>query len=770
MVRFISRVAIIPLLLTVGCYSGGPKDSIGDDEDPGAAEDGGDDSGSSVPDSPRQFDDNGVCVDTSRYFKEEVWTPLMSQKCIGCHNPEGQARDTDLVLQLADYPGYLEVNEKTVENIARLEIDGVPLVLAKPSGMVDHEGGKIFEPDGEEYVAMSEMVDRFAAPKHCIDDAAIAKFFKGLVELDDGETLRKAAQILVNRAPTSEELQKVASGGEAGLEAVLDDMMEEEAFYDRLMVMFNDQFLTDSYLAADRAVDTVDMNRFPNARWFEGQGDQALNNTNDMIAREPLEMIRWVVSHHLPFSQVITGDYVVVNPFSARSYDIPLELFTDVNDPNERAIWSFDDIPQAGMLSTSVFLNRYPSTPTNRNRHRSRVLYDFFLGLDVMRLASRPIDISDSVIHNPTQNNPQCNVCHANIDPIAGAFQNWDDNGHYNPPAEGWYPEMPAPGFGDTSVPYEDNGRSLQWAAEQVISNPKFSQGMVHLAYEALTGQPPLLEPNEPSDPDYLARIRAFEAQDWVFKKIADKFIAKNYEIRVIFKEIIKSPYYRVVNSTEDMDAERELELANMGTARLVPPELLHERIRSTTGYPWQKNGTNVLLSGDYYRFYYGGIDSETVTTRLTEMNGVMASIVRRMANEVSCTVTGLDFAKSTEDRLLFPHVEMTTTPTELGGEEAIKDNIKYLHGRMLGQVPNDEELERTYQLWLGVFEDGQVGLADMVDPYPVNLPGQCQATQDPLGGAIPQENQVIADPQYTVRAWMAVMNYLLSDFEYLFD
>ncbi|MEM6994829.1 MAG: hypothetical protein AAF721_30220 [Myxococcota bacterium] len=770
MVRFISRAVLCPLLFTVGCYDGGPQNSLGDGAEDGA-EDGDDDAGDdgAPTPTPPHLDDTGVCIDTTRFFKEQAWTAVMSQKCVGCHNSQGLAAGTDLVLQMPDYPGYLEVNEQTVSNIARLEIQGTPLVLLKPTGEVPHEGGVIFDVDSEEYKVMAEMVDRFAAPKHCKDDAAILKFFKGLVELDEAETLRKAAQILANRAPTPDELGKVASGGIAGLDAVLDDMMEEEAFYQRLMVIFNDHLLTDSYLAGDNAVDTVDMERFPNARWFDGQGDAMRDNTNDMIAREPLEQILWVVRHHLPFSEVITGDYLVVNPFSAQSYGIPAELFDDPTDPTERQIWSFDDIPQAGMLSSSVFLNRYPSTPTNRNRHRSRVVYDFFLGVDVMRLASRPQDIAAETDHNPTVNNPTCNVCHANIDPIAGAFKNWDDNGHYNPPS-GWYPEMPAPGFSETDIPSDDGFRSLQWAAEQIVQDPKFSLGIVHLAYESLTGQPPLLEPNQPTDEDYLARVRAFEAQDWVFKKVADKFKASNYELRVVFKELIKSPYFRVINADEDLSEERAHELADMGTARLIPPELLHERLVATTGYAWTKGGENALLSGNYYRFYYGGIDSETVTTRLTEMNGVMASIVRRMANEVSCTVTALDFAKPEESRLLFTKAAITDTPDVLGGEERIRENLTALRGRLIGQVPDEDELDRMYNLWLGVWEDGRAGLADPVAPYPVDLPGQCQATTDPNNGPIPQEMQIVSDPDYTVRAWMAVMNYLLSDFDYLFD
>ena len=50
------------------------------------------------------------------------------------------------------------------------------------------------------------------------------------------------------------------------------------------------------------------------------------------------------------------------------------------------------DYPQAGILNTKVFLQRYPTTATNRNRARSRWTYYHFLGLDVEKSASRTTD------------------------------------------------------------------------------------------------------------------------------------------------------------------------------------------------------------------------------------------------------------------------------------------------------------------------------------------------------------------------------------------
>ncbi|MEX1363508.1 MAG: hypothetical protein AB1Z98_10300 [Nannocystaceae bacterium] len=753
-------------LVLAGCYRGGPQ--LAEDEDE-SGEDGGDDGASLV--GPE------TCVDTTNFFKEKIWAPVLSSKCIGCHNPNGAAANTDLVLQMSDYPGYLEVNQQTLENVARLQIDGMPLLLAKPSNAVEHGGGLQLDEGSEEYVLLGEMIEHFAAPVHCEDNGEIDRFFDGIQPLDEEGTLRKATFLLASRMPTAEELDAVRGAGIDALDPILDAVLVEEAFYVRAKEIFNDLMHTDAYRIGDDAVETVDEDMFPNAFWYEDIDDTDQRNlmrrrTNDAIAREPLEIIEHVLREGMPFTEALTADYTIVTPFSARSYGIDLGLFADANDENEKITYDFEEIPQAGLLTTSVFLNRYPTTPTNRNRARSRFFFDFFLATDVMRLAARPLDATQIQSHNPTLNVAACNVCHVNIDPVAGAFMNWDEQGHYRPTG-GWFGDMVAPGFGAIEVPYDEYPQALRWLTSELVKDPKFALSMVHVMYTGLTGQDPLDEPMELQDVDYLARIRAFEAQDYVFKKIADDFASSGYELRVIIKELVKSPYFRAVNTDTVLDEQRYMELADMGTARILPPEALHRRLIATVGVPWIKNGTDVLLSGDYYKFFYGGIDSVSVTDRLTEMNGVMANVADRMSNEMACTVTAYDFTKPAADRLLFPEVEPSDLPGAPGAETAIRDNLVHLHQHLLGESlsPDDPEIDRSYAVFTAVWEDGQEGLMLPEEPYAVALPGPCRATTDPVSGdAIPAEQQLVDDPDYTVRAWMAVVSYMLGDYRFLYE
>jgi hypothetical protein len=66
--------------------------------------------------------------------------------------------------------------------------------------------------------------------------------------LDDRRLLRRATLSLAGRLPTQAELAAVAEKGRDAIPAILDGVMQEDAFYDRLREAFNDIFLTVGYI------------------------------------------------------------------------------------------------------------------------------------------------------------------------------------------------------------------------------------------------------------------------------------------------------------------------------------------------------------------------------------------------------------------------------------------------------------------------------------------------------------------------------------------
>lgn len=733
------------------------------------------------------------CVSTEQFFKEEIWAPVMSQKCITCHNPSGAAKASQFVLQSSDWTGYLEANLATVERLAKLEYEGEPWLIVKPTGGVEHGGGVQFDRDSDEYDAFVELVDRIRNPVVCEGDTINQdSYFADVELLDEVQTLRKASLTLVGRLPTPEEEMTVLNFGVEGLNQVLAGMMDEEAFFDRAVEIYNDYLLTDRYINDVDAIALLDGETYPGTYWFEAIDDEAERNlarrrSNEAISREALELIAHVIREGRPFSEILTADYVVVNPWSAKVYGVN-PSFADASDPNEFVEVQLPGIPHAGVLTTHMFMNRFPTTPTNRNRHRSRMVFKLFLATDVLKLAERPIDPTSIQDFNPTREAAACTVCHANIDPVAGTMQNFDEMGRFVPPEGGWYPEMFAPGFGDIALPTDQKTKSEQWLAKQIVADPRFAASMVNIVFEALTGHAPLTEPNDPAAPDYLAKLVAFDVQNAELSRIADAFVAADFDIELVFREIIQTPYFRAIGFAPSWDeetaaspeaAQRLAELEPVGTAQWLTPEQLERKIRAVTGYPWQRSvgSTNYLLSFNEYRIFYGGIDSDTIVERMRVPNGIMSNVSARMANEVACWNTARDFTKAAAVRNLFPYVEPGFEPEDANGfeipavTEAIRANIQYLHQHLLGEELDidDPEIDRTYALFLEVWRDGRRGIG--LGEYEVGLPGECQANVEFWSDQPLSDNERITnDPNYTIRAWMAVMTYLLGDYRFLHE
>ena len=213
-------------------------------------------------------------------------------------------------------------------------------------------------------------------------------------------------------------------------------------------------FINEAYRRKKSAYDSGDQRRITGF-W------EWLASVMHGVRRAPLELIAHVVENDLPYTEVLTADYVMANSWAASAYGASTQ-FNDSENVHEfkpsRIVsyyltgegFEFEvypDIgathvfnrgtqkttyPHAGILNTKTFLQRYPTTATNRNRARSRWTYYHFLGLDIEKSASRttdPVALADT--NNPTLRNPACTVCHRLMDPVAGAFQNYGDEGLY---------------------------------------------------------------------------------------------------------------------------------------------------------------------------------------------------------------------------------------------------------------------------------------------------------------------------------------------------
>ncbi len=765
-----------------------------------------------------------TCLSSRQYFLETAWPKVFGKTCVTCHAPDGQAAREGAELQLlpATYPGFTDLNLESMRELAKLSYEGKTHLVQKPLGNEAHGGGKVIEEGSEEAKIIEELAARLASADACPEQAVTAASFPEVRLADTSRTLRRATLNLAGRLPTPEEEALVAGGDERALETALGPLFAEEAFYDRLVEVFNDVFLTDKYLSSycgdERAMDFLDGDSYPNRYWFtEGgyDGGRACCDTRDTaeckvvldnwkktanaLAREPLNLIRYIAQNDLPFSQVLTGDYVVVNPFSAKAYGLDGQVsFGDPTDEKElqpaRVGFSRVDrageddeyevaagVPHAGILTTPAFLSRYPTTVTNRNRHRSRMVMNFFLATDILKVAERPVtqDDQDVEVVAPTMNKDACVVCHQVLDPIAGAFQKWDYNNQdrYQPELK-WFSDMFQPGYGDEKMEAEYYERGLQWLGPRLAADPRFALSAVYAVFKGLTGREPLRYPTDPADPLYAARVEAWSAQDSTFRAIADDFLAADMNIKKVFQRLVVSPYFRAEAGPAEADEKYRTALSGLGAGQLLTPELLDRKIEAVVGHKWSKSYSENerWLRTDFY-MPYGGHDSDQVIARITNPNGVIANVGLRMANEIACRNTAFDFTRPKAERRFFPEVEPDVVPEAAGNPvpaniELIKKNLQGLHQLVLAEKLSidDPEIERSYQLFLETWREASKRKEDEQ-----NLPYLCQARwQSPETTAedkqLPEAERLVKDEEGTLRAWMAVMTYLFSDYKFLLN
>ena len=736
------------------------------------------------------------------YFLNEVWTKVGAQSCLTCHQLGGDAEESAFVLRDPrkspgdQQAGVLLHNRDAFTSIARYaKNDHESRMLAKVTGGLEHGGKAVLQRDSTGYRILAEYVRRVNDPKQVPPvselDQGAPPFFEGVVMLDDQRLLRRAALSLAGRLPTTAELDAVSAGGRPELDAILDRLLSQDAFYARLREGFNDIFLT---VGIDGNADATVLayEHFEKTRlWYQSYDLSHIADKNERqrtewkiagqyreaLLGEPMALIEYIVRNDRPFTEIVTADYIMVTPYSARGYGVFEELketFKNPEDPfeyvpvklkalvgrnnseNQESATGF--YPHAGLLSTFQYLTRYPTTETNRNRLRARMYYQHFLGVDVLELAARVSDAAavTAKYEIPTMQATECVVCHRTLDPVAGLFQDYwrfDANfATYGKRKGGWFEDMFEAGFEGEELPAEERWRALQWLGERTAKDPRFAIAMVEHVYYLLTGRKVLLPPQDIDDPLYPAKRKAYAAQRRQTEAIAAHLAQAGFNLKVAFKEWIVSEFYRCDGlATAVATPERRAELDDLGLVRMLAPEQVERKVHAVFGERWGK-------LNDQLAALYGGIDSKEVTERATDPSGAMGAIQRILANDVACRHTVRDFIKPAAERRLFPEIEPNVRPGMSPEEDAtIRRAIVHLHALILGRDdPLDSaEVTRSYNLFAGIVTDAAAqGRLEKVENY------HCRAN-------IPDAP---ADPHYTIRAWRGVLTYLLRRQDFLYE
>jgi len=452
------------------------------------------------------------CSTHQEFFTTEIW-PILKTNCIACHESGKTSNALALLLKGHDFSN---INFQTVQSVAKKKDNTEKsLLISKASNInKDHSGGTILSTDSVELKTISTLVSKLSS----CDDSSIPS--TSIVSLSGYQRLRKITLNLAGRLPTAYEemlIQNATSlaGTELVFDTILDSQMTEAYFYERVKTIFNDKFLIDSNSIEFDFLNFANNDIFLTQLATKYPTVDIISIRNKYkygLTQAPLELITHVVRENRPLTEILTANYAMVNSYTATLFNANTgdpnfnfvlgELASLHNETDFREAIITDDsgvlIPHAGILSSLAFLGRYPSSNTNKNRARSRYVYDFFLDIDVEGLASRDsLNLNNVDSINAPFNDPQCKACHTTVDPVAGLFKNWRNLGAYRGDNLNWFngsvpPTMLAPGYGKNSanpLPPSRSANALQWLAENIVTDNAFAVSMVKIVFKGLTGQ-----------------------------------------------------------------------------------------------------------------------------------------------------------------------------------------------------------------------------------------------------------------------------------------
>ena len=424
----------------------------------------------------------------------------------------------------------------------------------------------------------------------------------------------------------------------------------------------------------------------------------------DALAEEPLDLIAEVVRQDLPFSEIVTADWTVLDDVSAQVWD---GHDHDADVGGLQVVRFTDGRPAAGILSTGGFLLRHDSNGRNYNRGRSSVLSEALL-CDSYADRDIPIegDLSDpDAVADAVMNDPACVACHQSVDPIASNFIPFrptvSPNNINNAYASGcpdefsscyplpmYFPEytgfwedagLRPPGYFGASVD------DLGGVGEGIAEDARFSRCMAQRFAAYLTQRS-------------LSEVSAEEVA-----RLQTVFIDSDLSARDLAVAVVTDPAF-LASSVSTADGEEPTEL------QIIRPEQLDRMIEDLTGLRLAvelspTSGETPLLMDDLigFRAMSGGIDGDTVALPTHLPTPTRLLTLAMVAEEASGHVVSTDLEASQDQRVLLLGADGNTT-----SEGEIRTELVHLHRRLFGRVvdPDGPEIDDVYALWKVVADD----------------------------------------------------------------
>lgn len=458
-----------------------------------------------------------------------------------------------------------------------------------------------------------------------------------------------------------------------GTRPLLAELDAAAAYPDKIEVQ------ADAFLADDRFGDTV--MGFASSTWLtrsdEADTADAIYAVNDETAllaamgEEPLRVLGYVASADLPYTELVTGDWTVIDERLAPWY--PTD-YPDGATGWQKVQWT-DHRPAAGVLATSGLWWRYTTTTGNANRGRANAMSRILLCSDVLERdveIDASIDLSDdAAVNDALHRNPSCVACHSVLDPMGSYFwgfyvefgSNPSDLAHYHPERERyweiWGNDIPPSFYGVPGDDLADLGR-------QIGADPRFPNCAVEQTMASLLQR----------DPD-------FDDAD-TFTRHREAFLEGGTTLRSLWRSVMLSDEYRAIE--DDPDARR----------KLLNPDQFVAALDDLTGWRFTTDGADAFADDRYgLRSMTGGGRAVFGAGKVLEPTPAMVLTQARMAEAAAAYVAANDHA---DPQRLFEAGDFDLDAPD-------EDRIATIFRRALSRPPTDEETAELATLWTELYD-----------------------------------------------------------------
>ncbi len=470
--------------------------------------------------------------------------------------------------------------------------------------------------------------------------------------LSDTRLLRRISLDLRGVLPSVAEYEQVEADP-AALDTLRDTWMEDPLLEDRLVQMFAERWHT--------LIDGYDGNPYDFHYGWEQRYDFERS-----IGQEPLRLMAHVVSDDLPWSDIVTADYTMVNPMLAGMW--PVEGYPTDGTGWQPATWT-DDRPAAGVLTTNGLWWRYSTTTFNQNRARAAVIARLLVCEDLL---TRPVSFAGSEelleaedTSTMVRSVPACLACHSTVEPLAAALFGFYllepasayEMTRYHPEREGDGPIALSvePAFFGTPV----NG--LAELGRVIAADERFSACAVETFAEGLLARETTLD-------DYA-----------VTEALQDTFLAADLRVKPLLAAVTDLPEYRAGGITDAVvDAEADAPM----TVRMVGAGLMRSLFHELSGGDWVQDGA-IVLDDDKkgLRVLGGGVDGLFLLTPQQDPGMTWSLVAERAAQVTAQVIVRNELVADAPETDVLPGATLELATTDPAWADTVGDLHLHLFG-----------------------------------------------------------------------------------------